>query len=764
MPHAPLLRLAFPAAFALCVTAGLAGLRPPAPLPADAPVEVFSAARAQQELELIAREPHPIGSPANARLRDRLVAELTALGFAVEVQRGPIAQGYGPRPSATFAFVEDIVARKAGREGGPALVLMAHYDARWHAPGAGDDGAGVATILEATRALGQTPLARDLMVVLTDGEEVGLLGAQRWIATLPERADIGLLLNFEARGSSGPALMFETSPGNGALIAAAAASLRHPTAQSLGYEIYKRMPNDTDFSVVKAAGIAGLNFAPIGTLYDYHSPTDTAANHDLGTLQQQGEYAVQLARRFGADALPLAAADDVVFFDLFGRALLYFPVWLGQALTLAVVALYALLAWRLRGRGRLGWPELARAGGWTLVAALSALAFGALGSVWIDAAALHGWATIARIGPEGLGWASVGAGGALLVAAFATRGVDSARWRSAPVGWWALAVAGLGVWLLAALGVAALAPTATATFGLPLLFALLGHHAALSAEARPLRAQAALLAGAAFGWSSGTVLVWLLHQALGYAAPALTAMVAMLLPWLALPALAAQRRAALALPLVTGIVLLVALAATPPWNARTPRPVDLFAIADHDARQMLFASGDAERDVWQLGLVPATASVGTLARIAPGAGDPLWTAPARGAALGPAPALEPLPSLSASTIKRARFVPPPGALAGSIWFRSEAPLAQVAMGGLTLATPTPNAEGWSRLRWYALPAEGVELEFVLERSASIELFTTSAVPGFPAPYADVPAARLPATMPPHYGLGDTTLVLKRFEL
>jgi hypothetical protein len=776
MPAASSRALAAPALLAAAAALGLAALAPPAPLPADAPAEVFSAARAQLQQQMVAASAHPIGSPSNAAVRDRLVAELTALGFTVEVARGPVANGYGRRPAASFAFVENIVARKAGREGGPALVLMSHYDARWHAPGAGDAGSGVATVLEAARALGQTPLARDLLVVFTDGEEVGLLGAQRWVAALPERADIGLLLNFEARGTSGPAFMFETSPGNGALIAAAAASLRRPTAQSLGYEVYRRMPNDTDFSVVKAAGIQGLNFAPIGTLFDYHSPTDTPANFDPATLQQQGEYAVALARRFGSAALPLAPADDVVFFDLLGRRLVSFPLGLGHALTLAAGLLLAQLGWRLRRSGRLSGGDAARASLAVGATLLLVAALGTAGGAWIGADELRRWAAIARLGPNAFGWAAVGGGATLLVAALALHGVAWRQRRSTPVGLWPLALAGLALWFLIAVAAALAAPTASYAFGIPLLLALLGHHAALEADAGSARArpygrdEASTLApalGAVWGFSSFAVLVWLFHQALGYAAPALTMALAMLLPWLALPASAPglpRGRAAAALPLVGGLVLLMALALTPPWNARTPKPVDAFAIADHDAGGLWFASGDGERDAWQLGLVPTTAKLESWARLVPGNDAPLWTAPARGAKLGAAPALEPLPSASASTIKRARFLPPPQALAGSIWIRSEAPLARVAMGGLTLALPTPNADGWRRLRWYALPPEGVALELELERAAKVELLSVSLVPGFPKPYDGVPAARLPATMPPHYGYGDSTAVLKRFEL
>jgi hypothetical protein len=238
---------------------------------------------------------------------------------------------------------------------------------------------------------------------------------------------------------------------------------------------------------------------------------------------------------------------------------------------------------------------------------------------------------------------------------------------------------------------------------------------------------------------------------------------------LALPALrrlADRHRGLLAAPLVAGLVLLLALAATPPWSERLPRPLDTFALADHDAGVVRFASSDPDRDPWQLGLVPESAEATTLAVLAPGNQTPLWTAPAAGAALGAPPQLD--ARISAATgstqLKGGRFVPPPGALAGSIWIKSEAALTRVALAGQTLALPAPNTAGWRRLRWYALPAAGVTLELEFDRDAPVELFTASLVPGFPAPFAALPLARLPATMPAHYSLGDATAVLKRFEL
>src|SRR5690606_2829873 len=73
-------------AFLAVLVAGLFlawfGERLPTPLPATAPPTVFSAGRAMSDVRVIAREPHPVGSAANARVRDHLIARLSGMGLA----------------------------------------------------------------------------------------------------------------------------------------------------------------------------------------------------------------------------------------------------------------------------------------------------------------------------------------------------------------------------------------------------------------------------------------------------------------------------------------------------------------------------------------------------------------------------------------------------------------------------------------------------------------------------------------------------------
>jgi acetylornithine deacetylase/succinyl-diaminopimelate desuccinylase-like protein len=186
--------------------------RPPVALPASAPPTAFSAERAMKHVLAIAKEPHPVGSTEHDRVRDYLVAQLGILGLEPQVQN---TTGVGTR-YADAGRVQNILARMPGEQsGGPAVLLVAHYDSVEAGPGAADDGAGIAAILETIRALrAGGPLVHDLIVLFSDGEEAWLLGAAAFVREHPWAKDAAMVLNFEARGTTGRSLMFETGPGN----------------------------------------------------------------------------------------------------------------------------------------------------------------------------------------------------------------------------------------------------------------------------------------------------------------------------------------------------------------------------------------------------------------------------------------------------------------------------------------------------------------------------------------------------------------------
>ncbi|MEW6071769.1 MAG: M20/M25/M40 family metallo-hydrolase, partial [Planctomycetota bacterium] len=345
---------------ALLLAAAAAGLVPPTPrpFPASAPAGEFAAERALVHLREIARAPHPTGSPENAAVRAYLQRELAAAGLAVETQTAPL-------PFAPETPLVNVLARLPGRDPTGAIALVAHHDSRparnGDEPpvscGAGDDGAAVAAILETLRALGTgPPLKNDLLVVITDAEERGLCGARAFLEH-PWCAEIDAVLNFEGRGSRGPVLMFETSEPSGWLVAEWAEAAPHPVGASMMAAVYRRMPNDSDFTVFRERGVPGLNFAFIGGYEAYHTALDTVENLDPASVQHHGETMLALARRLGE--LDLGAprpAGELVYFDAVGSRLVrHSPAWRWPELALAsLLALFATAAALRRGEASLG--------------------------------------------------------------------------------------------------------------------------------------------------------------------------------------------------------------------------------------------------------------------------------------------------------------------------------------------------------------------------------------------------------------------------
>jgi len=309
----------------------------PPDINANAPPTEFSSARALDYLKAIAVKPHPIGSPAHAEVRDYIFGELLKMGLAPQVQKTTaVNTHWGSAYRA--ATVENIVAKLEGTANTRAVLLVAHYDAAPYSLGASDDGAAVVSLLETLRALkASAPLKNDVIFLATDGEEIGLLGATAFVQQHPWAKDVGVVFNFEARGDHGPSIMFQTTDGNGWLIDEFAETVSRPVANSLSADIYKLLPNDTDFTVFKQAGMNGLNFAYIEGVAVYHSSLDNTANLDERSLQHHGMYALALARRFGnSDLNAPISRSDAVYFDLFGRTLIHYSRTTALVLTTLV--------------------------------------------------------------------------------------------------------------------------------------------------------------------------------------------------------------------------------------------------------------------------------------------------------------------------------------------------------------------------------------------------------------------------------------------
>ena len=278
----------------------------------------FSTDRALNQVKIIAQKPHYVGSLNHELVANYLKLELNRIGLETSVQEGYTLNDWG-----ILVKSKNILARIKGSNNTKALLLLSHYDSAPHSfsKGAGDDASGVATILEGIRAFlyAKQPHKNDIIILFSDAEELGLNGAALFVNNHPWAKDVGLALNFEARGSSGPSYMLmETNKGNKAMVEAFSnAKATYPVSNSLMYSIYKMLPNDTDLTVFREQGnIQGFNFAFIDSHYNYHTQQDDIQHLSKTTLAHQGTYLMPLLKYFSnADLNATTSTEDDVYFS-----------------------------------------------------------------------------------------------------------------------------------------------------------------------------------------------------------------------------------------------------------------------------------------------------------------------------------------------------------------------------------------------------------------------------------------------------------------
>lgn len=350
-----LLLASLAAAFGLAVLTS----QTPKPAPALSPATEFSAVRAMTDVRHIARAAHPIGSIEHARVQAYLLGRLTDLGLTPSLQSGALSPAAISRiekrgDNAAGLLAVNLVGVLPGRRPElPAVLMMAHYDSVPGSPGAADDASGVAAILEAVQAIkARGPADRTLIVLLTDAEELNLDGARAFFSEHPLRDRVGMVVNLEARGGGGRAMMFETGPGNAQTISQFARATKDatggPSSNALTVFVYRLMPNGTDMTIAVNRGIAGVNLAFIGRPDQYHAPTSTPDALDQGSLQHIGSLALEATDGFlRAPALP-KATYNAVYADVFGLAVLRHPPVVGWLLLGLAALLTGFAGWGAR--------------------------------------------------------------------------------------------------------------------------------------------------------------------------------------------------------------------------------------------------------------------------------------------------------------------------------------------------------------------------------------------------------------------------------
>jgi len=725
--------------FALALLLASQGGPPPAK-PASAPAAEFSAGRAQAVLRDLVGDgaPHPVGSPGAARVRERILAQLRSSGFTPEVQEALGCSAGG----GSCARVSNVLARLPGREPGKSVLLLAHYDSVPAGPGVSDDLAGVAAILEAARVLKAGPPPRHgVLFLLDEGEEMGLLGAQAFLEHSPAMAEVGAVVNLEARGTAGPSLLFETSGPDAWMVGDFAARAAHPFTNSVFPTVYQYLPNDTDLTVFKRRGMPGLNFAYIQRPLQYHTPLDNLTDLSAASLQHHGENALAAVRGLAEGELASPPRGKAVFFDLFHSVVVRWPMGLSPLLGLLALALTLAAAFLIRRRGLPVWGADFMLGfGAALSALLLLLVLAIVAQLLIASAFPAPW--VANPGPAIAVFWLLALGGGLGLAGLMGRRVGLP-------GLWA------GVWVFwSLLGLLAgiFLPGISYLIIVP---ALVAGVCGLALGGSPGgRTAAAVLPAfvAALLWFE---ILGLLYLGLGLTGLLVTAVLLAVVLSTLTPLMAgagpwARRWLPLA-ALILAVVCLIWARLTPPFSPASPHDVGI--LAHEDA-----ASGETRLIL--RGGPPIPPAMRQAAAFGKQPVPPFpWSPPMARLLVAPAPSLgAPGPELAvlADSVTggqrhlRLRLTSGRGARMATVLIPSEAKLASAQIDGQTVplgggatkpGAPRRAAKSWQPITYHTLPAQGAILDIVLDSTGPNDWYVYDRTYDLPPSAQGVEAAR-----------------------
>lgn len=355
----------------------------PDPKPANAPANEFSAMRAidAERATIGGRTAHPVGSPENRAVRQRIVARLERLGYVVNVQRT-----FACNAHLNCATVENIIAHTPGQPSGASVLLCAHYDSVAAGPGASDDGTGVAALLEIARAVRAEKFRNAVTFLIDDGEEAGLLGAEGFVADRANSDAVAAVINLEARGTSGPSALFETSSNNRWFLPIVARALPRPVTTSLFYGLYELLPNDTDLTVFRRAALTGVNFAYLKNVVWYHTPLDDIDHVDLRSLQHHGDNGLASLRALANTDLRRSSNSNAVWFDVLGFFVMWWPGKWTLIATIAALALAILAASVLVREDQATWIDIGRGALFFVIAVVASVVVAGLAMMFTPAA------------------------------------------------------------------------------------------------------------------------------------------------------------------------------------------------------------------------------------------------------------------------------------------------------------------------------------------------------------------------------------------
>lgn len=742
----------------LCLLLTAVRANPPAPREAVSG-DSFSAFSAQRILEDLYSTgvTHPIGTENNRRLKEKILDHLRKIGYAPTVQNA-----FACWKSSGCGDVENILARLEGTGTGKAVLLAVHYDSVGAGPSVSDDGVAVAATLEIARILRAGPeLDNDVIFLIDDGEEASLLGAVAFTAKHPWAADVGAVVNLEARGTAGRSYMFETGTDNAWLIDLMGSNVPRPTTSSLFYSVYQRLPNDTDFTVFKHFGMNGVNFAFIKDVAHYHTPLDNLARASLATMQHHGDNALGMVRALANADLVRHPTGTASWFDVWGFGLLAWPETSNLPAAIASLIL-VLVAGGFRWRRRAITTGQIKSGMILYPAALLSATVLALLTVWILTALgkLPAWPA-AGWAPRAAFWMIGIATGMLWISLLGRRAGVTATWLGAV--FWLAILALLSSILLAGASYLFLVP------------ALVGGVLAVATSIwrAPWARRIALVLSVIAICAAQMIIAWSLWEAMGISImPVVTLLVAAITTLALAPSagtLGRGGRAASLLAFALAGVLVVVSLVLPAYSEESPRALNFYFVQDADAGVSRLAIQPRNRSL-PASLDSAVDWHDDLERFYP------WddSAPAfLTADVEPTPVSPPQIELlereetEGGRRIRARLHSPRRAARGALVFEDNQRIESLRLDRWDFQLQTNEIrdrypDGRRVVRFATMPSSGIEFEVTLTGDEPFGLFVIDYSFGLP-PAGDILTRARPSDIVP-IGQGDLTIVHARCEI
>jgi hypothetical protein len=614
-------------------------------------------------------------------------------------------------------------------------------------------------------------LKNDVIALFTDGEEAGLLGAKAFVEQHPSAMDIGLVLNFEARGNRGPVLMFETSSVDRWLIDEFAAAAPYPFSSSMFDEVYQRLPNDTDFTIFKDLQLSGFNFSNIDGHAAYHASLDSIANIDERTLQHHGLYMLPLVRHFGNLSLEQRQAEMLVYFDLLGLTLIRYSYATAIVLIIVASLLFGAVACLCIRAGEATPTGVL----WGCLIFLLQLCFASLGILAAQSLLTAIYPELVL--PNGDAYNSY-----LLLMSFtsivaAVTATNQALWqrraRAAD-----LTLGALAWWLVAAIGAIAGAPGTSYLFVWPLVFILTG--VAVFIGAKRANLPASLRVGLLLLCSVLPIVLFvpiisLLFVALTLRLSLIPALAAaffwgLLFPYLSLP-IQPRYRIIAGSALLAGSSFLIAGILAGGFDAQHPKPNNILYGFNADTGEAVWATADQATDEWTAQFLTGELRKTRLPAYFPFTPKQFLSVLTEPVAL-PAPALTILEDTSAGGARRLRMRVTSSRQAPLIWVYVT-PSSKI-LGGMINGRPirrpaeVSSAEDrWGMLYWGS-PPTGFELLLETRDDQPLTIELIDRVEGLPAIRGTSFKPRSEAMMPtPALGIArfsNASLVSRSFHV